>query len=555
MDLHSPDKVLEESGDLQRDDSSAFVGKLDLNLAASKDEEGDGGYSHGNAERGDKIQVDLNQLEEHQRSPMLADISFQGPKSLSAKPNTGSPSASPNLTHSLHPVREIGEPALLVRTESYHDDMERGHSDYDPERYHSKLKDNHFGGETGVASGKLSSALPAETFHDEMKHGDPSRYIKPTSTDETGRETENSKICNGKLSDDTAKENSGNFHRKLGFEKIESVYEEAEGVKSDHHEGKCQNSARMMHFGDEIKADISHSGKLSDNREMEGENFALPSPGRTPKRSASPVRKMSVSPKKSPQQKPPSQGKGVQGSSYSPRSLRQKRSHSPVRHGRDGKRAASRDRLSPSTRKLSDSPGKSSRQDSQCRDESPRKRSSGSPRRRYSPPSHRGRDRSASRSPVRRRDSLSGYRRDYRNRSRSRSPYSRDRYRRSPRRRYSPRRRSPPTVYHSRRRSPRRRPWSPPPNRITGVGRPGKNLFVAGFGFITTERDLERKFSRFGRVTDVRIVRDRRTGDSRGFGFLSLERDEDADAAIRALDQTEWNGRVVLVEKSKTPAH
>lgn len=43
-----------------------------------------------------------------------------------------------------------------------------------------------------------------------------------------------------------------------------------------------------------------------------------------------------------------------------------------------------------------------------------------------------------------------------------------------------------------------------------------------------------------------------RSGDSRGFGFLSLERDEDADAAIRALDQTEWNSRIILVEKSKT---
>lgn len=121
------------------------------------------------------------------------------------------------------------------------------------------------------------------------------------------------------------------------------------------------------------------------------------------------------------------------------------------------------------------------------------------------------------------------------------------------RRRYSPRRRSPPGS-HSRHRSPRRRPWSPPPNRNTGIGKPGKNLFVAGFSFVTTEKDLERKFSRFGRVRDVRIVRDKRSGDSRGFGFLSLERDEDADAAIRALDQTQWNGRVVLVEKSKAPA-
>nr|CAB3458090.1 unnamed protein product [Digitaria exilis] len=44
------------------------------------------------------------------------------------------------------------------------------------------------------------------------------------------------------------------------------------------------------------------------------------------------------------------------------------------------------------------------------------------------------------------------------------------------------------------------------------------------------------------------------TGDSRGFGFLSLEKDEDADAAIRACDETEWNGRIILVEKSKAPA-
>lgn len=77
------------------------------------------------------------------------------------------------------------------------------------------------------------------------------------------------------------------------------------------------------------------------------------------------------------------------------------------------------------------------------------------------------------------------------------------------RRRYSPGRRSP-HGYHHRRYSPGRRPWSPPPNRKTGVGKPGKNLFVAGFSFLTTERDLERKFSRFGRVRDVRIVRNKR---------------------------------------------
>lgn len=135
-----------------------------------------------------------------------------------------------------------------------------------------------------------------------------------------------------------------------------------------------------------------------------------------------------------------------------------------------------------------------------------------------------------------------------RERSRSVSPYERER-----KSRYSPRRRSSPPKYSSRGdRSPRKRPWSPPRNRNTGVGKPGNHLFVAGFSFATTERDLEKKFGRYGRVSDVRIIRDRRSGDSRGFGFLSLERDEEADDAIRGLDQTEWNGRIVLVEKAKT---
>ncbi|KAH9295319.1 hypothetical protein KI387_038907, partial [Taxus chinensis] len=160
---------------------------------------------------------------------------------------------------------------------------------------------------------------------------------------------------------------------------------------------------------------------------------------------------------------------------------------------------------------------------------------SSSPKRRYSPQEVR-RKHDRSRSPVGRRRVSPGYGRGYRGRSRSRGRYS-------PRNRFSPRRRTPPR-YRPRQRSPRRRPWSPPPNRNTGLGKPGNNLFIAGFSFDTTEGDLERKFSRYGNVTDVRVVRDKRSGDSRGFGFLTLERDEDADAAIRALDQTEWNGRI-----------
>jgi len=225
--------------------------------------------------------------------------------------------------------------------------------------------------------------------------------------------------------------------------------------------------------------------------------------------------------------------------SISPR----RRSISPRRssHKRDSPKRGGSPRRRHSPRR--ESPRK---RDSPRRRESPRKRDS--PRRRDSPKrrrdSPRRRDRSGSRSPSRKHDR---HRRGH-DRSRSRSPHSRDHHRRSPR--HSPRRRSPSSSH--RHRSPRRH-WSPPANRKTGLGKPGKNLFIAGFSYAITERDLEKKFCKFGRVTSARVVRDKRTGDSRGFGFLSLEKDEDADAAIRACDETEWNGRIILVEKSKAP--
>ncbi|KDP39131.1 hypothetical protein JCGZ_00888 [Jatropha curcas] len=189
-------------------------------------------------------------------------------------------------------------------------------------------------------------------------------------------------------------------------------------------------------------------------------------------------------------------------------------------------------------------------QRSQHKDSSYRKRKSVSPAFQISPRKYGRLERSVSPSPVRQRDSSSRYKKDQHGRSPTRSQYTRDRYR-SSRRKYSPSQRSSPGC-HSSQYSPRRKPWVPPPNRRTGLGKLGNNLFVAGFSFLTTERDLERKFSRYGRVQNVRIVRDKRSGDSRGFGFLSLERDEDADAAIRALDETEWDGRIILVEKSKS---
>ncbi|KAL3503510.1 hypothetical protein ACH5RR_037959 [Cinchona calisaya] len=158
--------------------------------------------------------------------------------------------------------------------------------------------------------------------------------------------------------------------------------------------------------------------------------------------------------------------------------------------------------------------------------------------------SHQKVGKSGSPSPISRRN-LKRERDKYR----SRSPHARDYCRQSSRMRYSQRHKSPSRSYSSHCRS-QVRYLSPASYRRTGIGKPGTCLFVAGFGFSTTERELKRKFSRFGHVRDVRIIRDKRSGLSRGYGFLSLERDEEADAAIRAIHKTDWNGRVVLVEKS-----
>ncbi|XP_020589407.1 serine/threonine-protein kinase PRP4 homolog [Phalaenopsis equestris] len=324
---------------------------------------------------------------------------------------------------------------------------------------------------------------------------------------------------------------------------------------------------RNLNLNSELQNQIEvrdYSPKMAtpENERMVWANSSLQSTQETRNVSPSPKRRLSISAERSSHSQSPPNGhasarldmssprldmsspsKFDVKSAPSPQSSKRRRSPSPEKRSMGNKRASSRDCSSPSKRPKSPSE-RASRREPQNKVNSPRRHLSRSPRKHDSP---RRRGRSTSKSPLRRRGSPR-LQRDRRG-SRSRSPNARYRSIRSPRR-LSPRRRSPPT-YHPRQRSSRR-PWSPPPNRNTGIGRPGKNLFIAGFSYVTTERDLEKKFSKFGRVTDVRVVRDRRTGDSRGFGFLSLERDEDADAAIRAVDQTEWNGRIVLVEKSKT---
>jgi RNA recognition motif-containing protein len=72
-------------------------------------------------------------------------------------------------------------------------------------------------------------------------------------------------------------------------------------------------------------------------------------------------------------------------------------------------------------------------------------------------------------------------------------------------------------------------------------------LFVGGLNWRTTNDDLKKKLEEFGPVTDVHIVTDRDTGDSRGFGFVTMADRKDAAQAIRKLNGTEFDGRTLVI--------
>ncbi|MFM7855904.1 MAG: RNA recognition motif domain-containing protein, partial [Flammeovirgaceae bacterium] len=60
--------------------------------------------------------------------------------------------------------------------------------------------------------------------------------------------------------------------------------------------------------------------------------------------------------------------------------------------------------------------------------------------------------------------------------------------------------------------------------------------------------DLEAAFAKFGEVTSAKIVKDRDTGRSKGFGFVEMANDAEAQAAIAALNETELDGRTIVVK-------
>tara|TARA_Y100001970_G_scaffold266394_1_gene355029 strand:+ start:46449 stop:46694 length:246 start_codon:yes stop_codon:yes gene_type:complete len=77
------------------------------------------------------------------------------------------------------------------------------------------------------------------------------------------------------------------------------------------------------------------------------------------------------------------------------------------------------------------------------------------------------------------------------------------------------------------------------------------NLYVGNIPWSTSEEDLESHFAQFGNVSAVRIITEGRTGRSKGFGFVEMESDDEAKAAIEALDGKDFGGRDLRVNEAK----
>ena len=77
------------------------------------------------------------------------------------------------------------------------------------------------------------------------------------------------------------------------------------------------------------------------------------------------------------------------------------------------------------------------------------------------------------------------------------------------------------------------------------------NIYVGNLPYETTEEQLTEAFAAFGEVGSVKILRDRETNESRGFGFVEMPSDEEAKAAIEAMNENESLGKPLKVQESK----
>ena len=82
----------------------------------------------------------------------------------------------------------------------------------------------------------------------------------------------------------------------------------------------------------------------------------------------------------------------------------------------------------------------------------------------------------------------------------------------------------------------------------------GRKLYVGNLGYSVSNSDLEQMFSPHGTVDSAQVIEDRSTGQSKGFGFVEMGSDAEAQAAITALNGQDHDGRALTVNEAKPRA-
>ncbi len=77
------------------------------------------------------------------------------------------------------------------------------------------------------------------------------------------------------------------------------------------------------------------------------------------------------------------------------------------------------------------------------------------------------------------------------------------------------------------------------------------NIYVGNLNYKLDENQLEEIFAEFGEVASVKIITDKNTGRSKGFGFVEMPDDQEAEAAVEALNGKELEGRQMRVNKAR----
>ena len=77
------------------------------------------------------------------------------------------------------------------------------------------------------------------------------------------------------------------------------------------------------------------------------------------------------------------------------------------------------------------------------------------------------------------------------------------------------------------------------------------NLYVSNLGFHVSDEDLKTLFSSYGNVTSAKVIMDKVTGRSRGFGFVEMAQDADGQNAMKGLEGKEIEGRTISVSVAK----